>query len=134
MMKRPADRRTVLMAAGAAALVAATGTVSAQSVDVRGAVTFKNGTAIPKGDIEIYVEDLAIQDSAQRRVAETRVESDGGSKTIGFSFSWPAGAAASPMLQIVARLERIDGWLVARGSTQLDATSPINVTLNEVSY
>jgi uncharacterized lipoprotein YbaY len=134
VMKRPADRRAVLVAAGAAALVAATGTVVAQSINVRGAVTFKDGVAIPEGNIEIYIEDLAIRDRAQRRVAETHVTSDGGSKMIDFSFDRPASATASPTLQIVARLERPDGWLVARGSAQLDATSPVNVTLTEVSY
>lgn len=133
-MTRPTDRRAVLIAAGAAALVAAAGTATAQSVAIHGAVTFKHGATIPKGEIEIYIEDLATQGVAQRRVAQTRVKSDGGSKMIDFSFSRPASSTASPNLQIVARLERTDGWLVARGSAQLDATLPVNVTLTEVSY
>lgn len=133
-MKRPTNRRTVLMAAGAAAVAAATGTAAAQSPDIRGAVTFKGGVAIPEGQLEIYLEDPAIQDKAQRRTAKTRVKSDGGSKRIEFSLPWTASAAASPTLQIVARLERADGWLVARGSAPFETGSPIHVTLKTVMY
>jgi hypothetical protein len=38
------------------------------------------------------------------------------------------------MLQIVARLERADGWLVARGSARFEAGSPVYVTLSAVMY
>jgi len=134
VMKLPTDRRTVLMAAGAAAVAVAAGPLAAQSTDIRGAVTFEGGKAVPKGHLEIYLEDPAIQDNARRRAAKTRVESDGGSKAIDFSLSPPASSTASPTLRIVARLERADGWLIARGSTQLDAGSPVNVTLNAVMY
>jgi uncharacterized lipoprotein YbaY len=133
-MKRATHRRTVLMAAGAAALAAATGTAAAQSVDISGDVTFKGGAAIPEGQIAVYLEDPAIQNSAQRRVTETHVNSDGGSKMIGFSLSVPASAAASPTLQIVARLERADGWLLARGSAQIAPNAPVSVTLKEAVY
>ena len=44
-MKRPTDRRTVLIAAGAAALATAAGTGAAQSSDIRGAVKFAGGVA-----------------------------------------------------------------------------------------
>jgi hypothetical protein len=37
-------------------------------------------------------------------------------------------------LQIVARLERADGWLLARGSTQFAAGGSVTVTLNEAVY
>lgn len=134
MMKRPTDRRTVLMAAGAAALAAATGTVAAQSTDIRGVVSFAGDAVIPKGHLEIYLEDLAIHDSAQRRVAKTRVISDGGATTIDFSFSCPASLTPLPTLQIVARLEREDGWLLARGSAQFEARLPVFVILKEAVY
>ena len=105
-MKRPTDRRTVLKTAGAAAVAMVAGAVAAQSADIRGAVTFEGGKAIPEGFLEIYLEDTAIQDNARRRAAETRIESDGGSKAIEFSLSAPASAAASPTLRIVARLSQ----------------------------
>lgn len=137
-MKRPTDRRTVLMTVGAAAVAAVAGSVAAQSTDIRGTVTFEGGAVIPKGHLEIYLEDPAIQNNARRRGTETRIRSDGGSRTIAFSFSFslspPASSTASPTLRTVARLERADGWLVARGSTQLEAGSHVNVTLNAVMY
>ena len=133
-MKRPTDRRTILKIAGAAAVAAAAGPVAAQSADIRGEVAFEGGAVIPKGLLEIYLEDPAIQDNARRRVAKTRIESDGGSRAIAFSLSPPASSTASPALRIVARLERADGWLVARGSAQFESGSPVYVTLNAVMY
>ncbi|MDK1374174.1 MULTISPECIES: twin-arginine translocation signal domain-containing protein [unclassified Sinorhizobium] len=133
-MKRPTDRRTVLKTVGAAAVAAVAGPVAAQSTDIRGVVRFEGGTVIPKGHLEIYLEDPAIQNGARRRAAQTRIRSDGNSKTVAFSLSPPASSTASPTLRIVARLERADGWLVARGSIQFKAGSPVNVTLNTVMY
>ena len=132
IMKRATDRCTVLMVA--AAVAATAGPVTAQSADIRGEVTFESGALIPKGHLEIYLEDRAIQDNARRRTAKTLIESDGGSKAIAFAFSVPSLSTASPMLQIVARLEREDGWLVARGSAQHKVGSPVSVTLNTVMY
>ncbi|RVE91669.1 hypothetical protein [Sinorhizobium meliloti] len=132
-MKRPTDRRTVLMTVGAAAVAAVAGPVAAQSPDIRGAVTFEGG-AVPEGHLEIYLEDPAIQDKARRRATETRIKSDGTSTSIAFSLSPPVSVKASPTLRIVARLERADGWLVARGSTRFEAGSPVYVTLNAVMY
>ena len=128
------DRRTVLIAAGVAAVAAATGAAAAQSTDIRGSVTFVGGKAIPEGHLEIYLEDPAIQDSARRRVAKTSLKSEGGSKMIEFSLPLPASSTASPTLQVVARLERADGWLVARGSAQFEAGLPVHVTLKAVTY
>lgn len=132
-MKQPTNRRTVLMAAGVAAVAAATTTATAQSTDIRGTVTFKGNAAIPEGHLEIYLEDPAIKNKTQRHAAETRIKSSGGSKKLEFSLPL-ASAAASSTLQIVARLERADGWLVARGSARVAAGSPVHVTLNTVMY
>lgn len=133
-MKGLPDRRTVLKTAGAVAVAAVAGPAAAQSTDIRGAVTFEGGAVIPEGRLEIYLEDTAIQENARRRAAKTPVKSDGKSKTIEFSLSPPASSTASPTLQIVARLERADGWLIARGSAQFEAGSPVHVTLNTVMY
>lgn len=133
-MKRPTKRRAVLMAAGAAAIAATTGPVAAQAADIRGAVTFEGGAAIPEGHLEIYLNDPASQGNAQRRAAQARVRSDGKSQTIPFSLPLPASSLASPTLQVVARLERADGWLIARGSAPFMAGSPVHVTLNAVMY
>lgn len=133
-MKRLTDRRTVLIAAGAAAVAVTTRQAAAQSADFSGTVTFKGGAVIPKGRLEIYLEDTAIQNKAQRRTAKTQIESDGKSKAMAFSLATPAGLAASPTLQIVARLEREDGWLLARGSAQANMGAPAIVALSAVVY
>lgn len=132
LMKHPTDRRTVLMAAGAAAVAAATGAAAAQSANIAGTVLFESGKAIPVGQLEIYLEDPGAQNKGP--AAQTRVESDGASKSIAFSLSPPAISAASPTLRLVARLERADGFLLARGSARLDAGAPVSVTLNTVMY
>jgi hypothetical protein len=134
VVKHPTDRRTVLMTAGAIIAFAVTGPVAAQSADISGTITFAGGAVIPEGILEIYLEDPAIQDTARRRATKTRMKSDGGSKAIEFSLSPPASSTASPTLQIVARLERADGWLVARGSARYGAGSPVHVTLSTVMY
>jgi uncharacterized lipoprotein YbaY len=133
-MKPPTDRRAVLAAAGAAALVAATGSAAAQPTDIEGAVTFAGGAVVPEGQLGVYLEDPAIQDRTARRIAKTRIESDGGSRSIGFSLVMPADTAVSPALRIVARLERADGWLLARGSAPFRADAPVAVTLNATIY
>jgi uncharacterized lipoprotein YbaY len=133
-MKRPTDRRTVLITAGAAAFAAATGTAAAQSVDIQGAVSFAGEAVIPEGQIEVYLEDLAIQDSGQRRIAEARIKSDGGTRMIGFALSRPAGLPLPATLQVVARLERKDGWLIARGSAPFEPGLPVNITLKKAIY
>ncbi|MQW90112.1 hypothetical protein [Sinorhizobium saheli] len=133
-MKRPTDRRRVLMTVGAAAVAAVAGTVAAQPTDIRGTVTFEGGAAIPEGRLEIYLEDPAVRDHARRRATETRIGSDGGSNAIAFSLSPPADRIASRRLRIVARLERADGWLIARGSARFEADRPVYVTLNKVIY
>jgi uncharacterized lipoprotein YbaY len=134
VMRSPTDRRTVLMLAGAAAVAAASGPVAAHATDIRGAVMFEGDAVIPEGYLEVYLDDPAIQDDARRRAAKTRIRSNGRSKTIAFSLSLPISSTASPTLQIVARLERADGWLVARGSAGFKVGSPVNVTLNAVMY
>jgi len=133
MMTRPTDRRTILIT-GVAAVAAAAGPAAAQLSDMRGTITFEGGVAIPEGHLEIYLEDPSIQDSAQRRVAKTQIKSDGGSKAMSFSLSVPTGSTASPTLRIVGRLERDDGWLVARGSARVEAGSHVHLTLKTVMY
>lgn len=135
-MKRMNGRRAVLLSAGTVAVAAVAGAVAvaAQAPDIHGTIAFEGGAAIPKGRIEISIDDPAIQDDAQRAAAGLRVESDGGSKVIDFSLASPEGRAASQGTQIVARLERADGWLLARGSAMLEAKSPVHITLFTAMY
>lgn len=134
-MKHPTSRRGALLAAGllATSTAALTDTVAAQATDVSGTVKFQGDAVVPKGHIVIYPEDPAVPKAAALAV-KTQLKSDGGTKSIAFSFSLPAGATASPTLLIVARLERGDGWLLARGSAKLKADRPVEITLNTVMY
>jgi uncharacterized lipoprotein YbaY len=147
-MKRLTDRRAILLAAGTTTVAAVTGAVTgvvtvtgavtgaaaAQSADIDGTIAFEGGAEIPKGQIVIYLEDSAAQDDAQTRAAKASVKSDGGSRTISFSVSLPARLAASPTREIIARLERADGWLLARGSAQPKDGAPVHIILNTVMY
>ena len=133
-MNRPTDRRAMLVTLGAAAFAAAAIPGAARSLDLRGTVTFEGGAVIPAGRLHIYLEDPAIRDAARRRGAETRIGSEGGSRAMNFSLSLPESASASPKLRLIARLERPDGWLLARGSARFEAGAVIQVTLNTVTY
>ena len=133
-MRRHPNRRKILTIAGAAAVALAAAPAIASSTDMDGTITFEGGKAIPAGQLKITLEDKAVTDTALRRVAETTVKSDGRVLSIAFTLSPAAGFAPSPTLQITARLERADGWLLARGSAEVETGSPIAVTLNTVMY
>jgi uncharacterized lipoprotein YbaY len=132
-LMRPTDRRTVLAAAGVA-VAAATVAAAAQPKEISGTVTFESGKAIPEGRLNIHLEDRALQDKSQLDAAKTRIQSDGVSRSIAFSLPVPAGMTASATQQIVARLERADGHLLARGSAERGDGSPVSLTLNTVMY
>jgi hypothetical protein len=132
MMKGYTDRRTVLVTVGAAAVAASAGPIAAQSTVLRVIVTFEGGTVIPKGHLEINLKDLAAPDNAQIQVGS--IQSYGRSKAINISLSQPAIANVSPNQQIIVRLEREDGWLLARGSAQVEASSSVYVQLSQVMY
>ena len=131
-MKGRTSRRAFLIATGTTALVAASGTVAAQGMDIRGAVEFEGGASIPEGTIEIVLEDPAAPDDARHRAPKTSVQSDGKSTQV--SFSIPVSGTVSPGMEIVARLERADGWLLARGSAGVDPDRLVSVTLNAAIY
>lgn len=125
-------RRLVLMAAGTAAIAAVAGPIGAQSAEIRGTITFDGGSAIPEGQLEIYVEEPGAKTKA--RAAQTRIASKGGLKTIAFALIPPEASAGSKPLRIIARLERADGWLLARGSTRYRSGAPVTVALQTVMY
>lgn len=124
------DRRVMLLAAGAIAGLAG----MAQATDISGTVGFEGGAAIPKGRIEVYIDDPAVQANAGETAARTRLDSDGGSKAVAFSLAAPAGTAASETAQVVAVLKRADGWLLARGSAVVEGDAPVQITLYTVMY
>ncbi len=125
------DRRRILLAVGVAAVAAVADTATAQPMEIRGTVDFEGGAKIPKGEIEIYFEESTLPNETRHPAVQTQVKSDGEERTIAFSFSPPASLGP---LQIIARLEREDGWLLARGSAISKSGSPVSITLNTVMY
>ncbi|MGB3316056.1 MAG: hypothetical protein WBB85_16765 [Albidovulum sp.] len=133
-MKRPTHRGHKLIALGAAAAVVIAGSVAARSADMQGRVRFEGGAAIPAGHIAIYVEMVSSTDAGLHQTEQARLESNGKSQAMDFSFPLPAGSDASAPRRIIARLEREDGWLLARGSAVFDPDAVVNITLNAALY
>ncbi|WP_237028966.1 hypothetical protein [Phaeobacter porticola] len=87
----------------------------------------------PKGRITISLSNPG-QPGTSDPALEFDLISTGRAKRIDFTLSSAALSVLSPTRQVVARLERADGWLIARGSTTLPTGSPIHITLNKVMY
>ena len=134
-MRHPINRRMTLIAASAAVVLAITGTLTAQPEEMQGVLQYETGLPIPKGQVEIHVEYPTVQTTTQQGPAQMQLESRGKDKAI--TFPLPPSATLgidSDTVQIVARLEREDGWLLARGATSLRAGQPVSITLNTVMY
>ena len=123
------NRRSVLLAAGTALAAAAVADASpAASKALRGTVEYEGGKPIPEGQLEITVEDPAASAKA-RTLPAASVPSDGTETAI--TFDVPAGPEGR---EVVAVLERADGWLLARGSAIVTAGDAVTVTLYTVMY
>lgn len=108
--------------------------VMAQTTGILGMVVYQDGEKIPKGSIQIKFQDPGAKGDAIPREAAIRIESDGGSKSMPFSLAIPASLTSSPTHEVVAQLLREDGWLLARGSAQIEAGKQVSITLNTVMY
>ncbi len=106
----------------------------AYSAEVRGKITFENGSEIPKGNLKLFFEPSAKQNEAQAVPATLQFKSAGKSTVFTYTLPTPINIAASSPLLIVAQLERKDGWLLARGSTKVKAGEPANITLYTAMY
>ena len=131
-MKAPNQRRSFLMAAGAAAMAA--GVASGQPPARLGALDYEGGKAIPAGIIEIVFEATTGNGQGRASPGATRLTSDGKARELAFPLPEPASAARSGKARIVAYLERADGWLLARGAARLDGDGPVRITLHGVIY
>lgn len=130
-MKRLTHRRTILLAAATAAIAASAGADTPHPTQIEVAVTFEGGGTIPKGELVVYL-DGAVSGSAED--ARANAQSDGGSRQMNVLISLPLPADGPLPRQVVARLQRADGWLIARGSTQVQAGAPATITLHTVMY
>ena len=125
------NRRALVLSAGLLAAGAALANgAGAQMADIRGTLTFESGSEIPKGQISVTLSDTAKTLGAERIL----LESDGTTTSIPFSVQLPKTARDAGTLKIVVRLEREDGWLLARGSSLVDSGAPVEIQLNTVIY
>lgn len=117
-----AHRRMILLAAAAIA-----GGGPAWPGGPRVTVDFEGGGIIPKGRLTVELDDGG-GDGARLAAAS----STGGSTRI--TLSLPPGTDLSSPRQVVVRLEREDGWLLARGSAQPGRGAAAVVTLYTVMH
>lgn len=130
-MKRLADRRTILLAVATVAAAVGARADAGSATDLGVTVGFEGGGLVPKGRLAVYLDGPGVR---QQGAARTSADSDGGSREINLSLTLPSGTDKSSPQQIVARLQRADGWLLARGSAQLDGSAPIVITLYTVMH
>lgn len=121
-MVRMTDRRALLLAAGGG-LAAAASAGFAVGGEIRGVVEYEGGGPIPRGRLLIGQEDAG-------DAPATRIDSDGKSASIAFSLV----DGATGGRRVVVRLERADGWLLARGSATPEPGRPVTVTLYAAMY
>ena len=131
-MKRLARRRTILLAAATAAIAATAGADMPHPTQIEVAIAYEGGGTIPKGELVVYLDGAASGPSGGARI---NAQSDGGSRQMNVLIALPPSATGGPLpRQVVARLQRTDGWLIARGSTQVQTGAPATITLHTVMY
>jgi hypothetical protein len=125
------NRRTLVLTAGLIAIGAgfANG-AGAQMADIKGVLTFESGGEIPKGQISVTLSNPVTATGAEK----TLLESDGTATSIPFSVSLADTARDAGKLKIIVRLEREDGWLLARGSALIEAGEQVEIQLNTAVY
>ena len=128
------NRRALLNASGVAIVLTLISPAMAHAQDIRGTVSFENGAAIPQGLVKVYLSDPGRQNNAQHGTDLVTLESNGKSTALSFILPSPINQPTSSTLQIVAHLERPDGWLLARGSSKLRLARPAQITLSKVLY
>lgn len=126
-MKRLAGYRMMLLAAATAAVGAGAGADTTRPGNIQITIGFEDGKSIPEGRLVVHLDD-----PAGRRQTGMTAESDGNVTTISLSLP-PVPDRSSPR-QVVAQLQRADGWLLARGSAQLEGDAPVAITLYTVMY
>lgn len=115
-----------------ASLGASMQAIAAQTRTIVGTLSYPDKKIIPKGQVEVFLKGNDV--NADPDSVKTLLTSDGSLQYITFSLELPADTQISKVSQVVARLKREDGWLLARGSANLTTRTPINITLNTVMY
>lgn len=118
------------VAIAAALTVASAG--SAWSEGVSGTIAYVGDMPVPKGRILLRVEENSTSAHGPWTALARGGDPD---DTLAFVLDPPQRPTASPKPRVVARLERQDGWLIARGSATVEADGDgIRVVLYPVTY
>ena len=75
-----------------------------------------------------------LDEPAGGRQTGTNAASDGKATKMSLSLPVPTSLNTTSPQQVVAELQRADGWLLARGSAQLESDAPVAITLYTVMY
>ncbi|TWI87331.1 hypothetical protein JM93_02573 [Roseibium hamelinense] len=128
------NRRAFLCTSILATLTVPCTRARAQEEKVFVRVTYPSLKAIPEGRIRIFVPDQAVPSSETggQGLREKLLITDG--NTDFEEFSLPVSFAAARPVQIIAHLERTDGWLLARGSVRLSHAKDVVIQLTKVMY
>lgn len=128
---------TLLMTA---ALCSAASTAQGQQVvvslqNVSGAITFAEHAKIPKGELKLFLRETSQSHSKIELKLQDPLKSSGTVKSYAFMASLPKTLHSVTPLQLIAQLERSDGWLIARGSVLVsNIKAQQNITLFPVMY
>ncbi|EEA96930.1 hypothetical protein [Pseudovibrio sp. JE062] len=136
-MKTKVTRHSALLAAGLAISAVSTNaeTVKSQPKTISGTITYAGDEAIPKGQIKIFLKDSETQSKSQVSTSKTQLISTGKAKTLAYTFAMPSKTKDYQMQLIEVRLERADGWLLARGSEKVrGGETSTDVMLYKVMY
>ncbi|MDD7911549.1 hypothetical protein PUV47_16585 [Pseudovibrio exalbescens] len=109
--------------------------VNAQTQKISGTISFADQELIPEGSLKLYLKSTARPDSKTELETETPLESRGKTGTLAFVANLPEALEPTAPFQLIARLERADGWLLARGAASLKKPDmPQEITLYTVMY
>ena len=136
-MKTKVTRHSALFAAGLAISAVSTNAVAVKSQPkaITGTITYAGNEAIPKGQIKVFLKDSETQSKSQVTASQTQLISTGKAKALAYTFAIPVKTTAAQVLLIEVRLERADGWLLARGSEKVRGMrDPTDVMLYKVMY
>ncbi|MTH99398.1 hypothetical protein [Roseibium sp. RKSG952] len=135
-MRHLFDRRMLMIATGllAAGIGSTSETAMAQPALVHGTVTFAGNEHIPEGRLVFDLREMENRNNLDELADNAPLQSTGKQGEISYSVNLPAALKPSNKLVIVARLERADGWLIARGSARLAPDQPADITLHKVMY
>lgn len=127
--------RRTLLGAAVTTLIASRATGGSMTAPTpTGTITYGARKTLPAGRIALVIEDTA--DPAADQPTVLTVESDGTAETLDFTL--PDDALSATLnrkgVELVAYLEREDGFLIARGSVEMPLVAPVVIDLATVMY